>query len=293
MGEAPGVRRLPARLYDFWWGTGLADDVPALTYYLVLSLAPFALGVAAILALLLEDYVSALEVADQINRYLPEEIHGDVTQLITSSRSGSPVLLLIAIVAMLWTTSGAIGVVERVTSRILDAPRHHIVIGRLRNMALGAMVAILVVLAAGGATVVAGVTDIAGVASTLPSWVIVALNAAGAVLLCAAIYRLAPLGRLHWRAALLGALPAGVALQLIPNLVGLYVAQSAGFQAVRLFFVLVAVLIGLYAMATVILVGAGIAAKRELALLALDNAPAPRRAGRTWLTRARRASTEP
>jgi len=44
------VRRLPGKIYDFWWGTGLADDVPALTYYLVLSLGPFALGLAAILA---------------------------------------------------------------------------------------------------------------------------------------------------------------------------------------------------------------------------------------------------
>jgi uncharacterized BrkB/YihY/UPF0761 family membrane protein len=172
------VRRLATKLYDFWWGTGLADDVPALTYYLVLSLGPFALGVAAILALLLGDYVSAIELAEQINRYLPAEVHGDVRQLITSARSGSPVLLLLAVVAMLWTTSGAIGVVERVTSRILDWPRHHIVIGRLRNMALGAMVAVLVILAAGGATVVSGITDIAGVAATLPSWVIVALNAA-------------------------------------------------------------------------------------------------------------------
>ena len=285
------MRRLGAKFYDFWWGTGLADDVPALTYYLVLSLAPFALGLAAILALALGDYVSAVELAQQINRYLPEEVHGDVTQLITSARSSSPVLLLIAVVAMLWTTSGAIGVVERVTSRILDWPRHHIIIGRLRNMALGAMVAVLVILAAGGATLVSGITDIAGVADRLPSWVIVALNATGAVLLCAAIYRLAPLGHLHWRSALLGALPAGVALQLIPNLVGLYVAQGAGYQAVRVFFVLLAVLLGLYAMATVILVGAGIAAKRELRLLASE--PVVQRPGRTLLTRPRRASTDP
>src|SRR4028118_1716233 len=90
MGEAHPVRRLATKLYDFWWGTGLADDVPALTYYLVLSLGPFALGVAAILALLLGDYGSAIELAEQINRYLPAEVHGDVRQLITSARPGAP-----------------------------------------------------------------------------------------------------------------------------------------------------------------------------------------------------------
>ena len=45
----------PARIFDFYWGQGIADDVPALTYYLLLSLAPLALGLAAVQALLLEE----------------------------------------------------------------------------------------------------------------------------------------------------------------------------------------------------------------------------------------------
>jgi uncharacterized BrkB/YihY/UPF0761 family membrane protein len=285
------VRRLAGKLYDFWWGTGLADDVPALTYYLVLSLAPFALGLAAILALALGDYVSAVELAQQINRYLPEEVHGDVTQLITSARSSSPVLLLIAVVAMLWTTSGAIGVVERVTSRILDWPRHHIIIGRLRNMALGAMVAVLGHPRRGRRDARVGHHR----------------HRRGGRQAAVLGHRRAerdgrrPAVRRHLpaRAARPPALAVraarraarGVALQLIPNLVGLYVAQGAGYQAVRVFFVLLAVLLGLYAMATVILVGAGIAAKRELRLLASE--PVLPRPGRTLLTRPRRPSTDP
>lgn len=257
------MRRAAHWVYSFWWGDGLADDVPALTYYLVLSVAPFALGLAAVEALLLKDYVSAVEVADQVNRYLPEEVHGDVQQLITGTRSSSPYLLALAIVAMLWTSSGAIGVVERVVSRILGGARHNIVFGRLRNMALGALVAALVIAAAGSATVVQGVTDVLGVGAALPGEVIVTLNAIGAIVLLAVIYRTAPLQHLHWSSALLGALPAGLALQVIPNLVGVYVANSGGFAAVRLFLVLAAVLLGLYSMATVLVVGAGIAARRE------------------------------
>jgi uncharacterized BrkB/YihY/UPF0761 family membrane protein len=42
------VRTVARRAFDFYWGTGIADDVPALTYYLVLSLAPVALGLAAL-----------------------------------------------------------------------------------------------------------------------------------------------------------------------------------------------------------------------------------------------------
>ncbi len=261
------MRRAARWVYSFWWGDGLADDVPALTYYLVLSVAPFALGLAAVEALLLRDYVSALAVADQVNRYLPEEVHADVRQLVTGTRSSSPYLLLIAIVAMLWTSSGAIGVVERVVSRMLGGARHGIVFGRLRNMALGALVAALVIAAAGSAPVVQGVTDVLGIGRALPHELILGLNALGAVLLLAIIYRTAPLQRLHWGSALLGALPAGVVLQAIPNLVGVYVAHSTGFAAVRVFLVLAAVLLGLYAMATVLIVGAGLAARRERQLI--------------------------
>ena len=257
------MRRAAQWVYSFWWGDGLADDVPALTYYLVLSVAPFALGLAAVEALLLKDYVSAVEVADQVNRYLPEEVHADVRQLITGTRSSSPYLLLIAIVAMLWTTSGAIGVVERVVSRILGGARHNLVFGRLRNMALGGLVAALVIAAAGSATVVQGLVDVLGVGSALPGEVILGLNAVGAVVLLAIIYRTAPLQHLHWRSALLGALPAGLAIQVIPNLVGIYVQNSGGFAAVRVFLVLAAVLVGLYSMATVMVVGAGLAARTE------------------------------
>jgi len=274
------MRRAAQWAYSFWWGDGLADDVPALTYYLVLSVAPFALGLAAVEALLLEDYVSAVEVADQVNRYLPAEVHSDVQALITSTRSSSPYLLVIAIVAMLWTSSGAIGVLERVVSRILGGARHNIVFGRLRNMALGALVAALVIAAAGSASVVQGLTDVLGVASALPSELIVGLNALGAVVLLAIIYRTAPLQHLHWSSALLGALPAGLAIQAIPNLVGVYVANAGGFAAVRLFLVLAAVLIGLYSMATVLTVGAGLAARKELGRTGENDRSGPRAAVR-------------
>ena len=59
-------------------------------------------------------------------------------------------------------------------------------------------------------------------------------------------------------------MPAGIAIQAIPALVGLYVGNFVGFAAVRLFLILAIVLLGLYVMATVILVGSGLAVKREM-----------------------------
>src|SRR4051794_31092707 len=148
------MRRLAGRIFDFYWGQGIADDVPALTYYLLLSLAPFALGLAALEALLLGDFIRASQVAEQINRFLPEEVHADVQRLIIGTHDNSVPLLLVAVAAMLWTSSGAIGVIERCESRLLETERHDIVLGRIRNLALGVMVALTVVAGAAGAPVI-------------------------------------------------------------------------------------------------------------------------------------------
>jgi membrane protein len=258
------MRRTARRIFDFYWGQGIADDVPALTYYLLLSLAPFALGLAAVQALLLKNVLSAIEVADQINRFLPDAVHADIKQLVLGTRSNSPLLLALAVVTMLWTTSGAIGVIERCESRMLDAPRHSIVTGRLRNVMLGAGVAVMVAFASAGAPVIGDAADTLDLRGALPGGLLLAVNTVGSVIVFAGIYHLAPRGHLRWRSAVVGAVPAGIAIQAVPALVGLYVGNFVGFAAVRLFLILAIVLLGLYVMATVMLVGSGLAVKREL-----------------------------
>src|SRR5688572_29165223 len=183
------MRALAHRVFDFYWGQGIADDVPALTYYLLLSLAPFALGVAALEALLLEDLLSAIEVASQLNRFLPDAVHNDVEQLVTGTRDNSPWLLALALAAMLWTSSGAIGVIERCESRMLDRPRHNVFTGRLRNVVLGALVAAAFVFAAAGAPVIGDVLRSVSLGGTAVSLV---FNTLGAIVVFAAVYRYAP-----------------------------------------------------------------------------------------------------
>ena len=90
------------------------------------------------------------------------------------------------------------------------------------------------------------------------------MNTVGSIIVFAAIYRWAPRATLRWRSAIVGAMPAGVAIQAIPALVGLYVGNFVGFAAVRLFLILAIVLLGLYVMANVLLIGSGLAVKREL-----------------------------
>jgi membrane protein len=279
------MRRLFDRVFTFYWGEGIADDVPALTYYLLLSLAPFALGLAAMQALLLDNVLSAIEVADQINRFLPDAVHEDITRLVLGTRDNSPLLLGLAVVTMLWTTSGAIGVVERCESRILNSPRHGIVTGRLRNMLLGAGVALMVAAASAGAPVIGDAADTLDLRGALPGGLLLVVNTLGSIVVFAGIYRWAPRAHLRWRSAAVGAVPAGIAIQAVPALVGLYVGNFVGFAAVRLFLILAIVLIGLYVMATVILVGCGLAVKRErrhLHRVLAGGRPVPERFGAAY-----------
>lgn len=257
------LRRLGGRITEFYWGRGIADDVPALTYYLVLSLAPFALGVAALQALALHDKGSALDVAAQLNRFLPEGVHDDVRRLVLRTRSDSPRLLVLAIASMLWTSSGAIGVIERCESRLLGCPRHGVVVGRLRNIVLGAAVATTVAVGIAGAPVLGDAAAVLRVGGHLPGPLGLVVNAAVSVVLIAGVYRFAPRSVLRWRSSLLGALPAGVAMQAIPALVGVYVGAAAGFAAVQLFLVLAVILLGLFVLATMLLIGSGLAVEIE------------------------------
>jgi membrane protein len=290
------MRRSAQRVFDFYWGTGIADDVPALTYYLLLSLAPFALGLAAMQALLLDNVLSAIEVSDQLNRFLPDAVHADIQQLVLGTRSNSPLLLALAVVTMLWTTSGAIGVVERCESRMLDAPRHGIVAGRIRNMLLGAGVAVMFAAASAGAPVIGDAADTLNLRGALPGGLLFVVNTIGSIAVFTGIYRWAPRAHLRWRSAAVGAIPAGIAIQVVPALVGLYVGQFVGFAAVRLFLTLAVVLLGLYVMATVILVGSGLAVKREvrhLKRVIAGGRPVPERFGPSYRRRGREDGERP
>jgi len=134
----------------------------------------------------------------------------------------------------------------------------------VRNMALGAGVALMVVAAIGSAPVIGDVADALDLRGSLPGWLLVVVNTLGSILVFALLYNWAPRARPNWRACALGAVPAGIAIQAVPALVGLYVGAGAGFAAVRLFLVIAVVLFGLYVIALVTLVGAGIAVTYEL-----------------------------
>jgi uncharacterized BrkB/YihY/UPF0761 family membrane protein len=133
------------------------------------------------------------------------------------------------------------------------------VVGRLRNMALGAGVVLMVLAASAAAPVIGDAADAVDVRRTLPGWLLVAVNTIGSIVVFALLYHWAPRSRPDWRACLVGAVPAGIAIQGVPTVVGLYFGAGAGFAAVRVFLLLAVILLGLYVIAVCMLVGAGLA----------------------------------
>ena len=117
------MRALSKRLFDFWWGHGhrrrrpCARVLPRPLARPVRAGRRRAPGAAA-----RGRRLGPRRSPTQLNRFLPEELHRDVQQLVVGTRDNSPLLLALAVVAMLWTSSGAIGVIERCESRILELP---------------------------------------------------------------------------------------------------------------------------------------------------------------------------
>ena len=161
----------------------------------MLSLAPVALGLAALEALLLSNTQSAINVVDGVNRFLPDAVHADIRHLVLGTRDNSPALLALALASMLWTTSGANGVIERCESRILDCERHSNVTGRLRNMALGAGISIMIIAASAGAPVIGDVADALDIRRTLPGTLLVVVNTLGSIVVFGMLYHWAPRSR--------------------------------------------------------------------------------------------------
>lgn len=194
------MRHLFRRPYNavlrFYYRSGIVDDVPALTYYFVFSLAPLALGLGAIATLVFAGHLTPAELSSSLNRFLPSNLHGDVKSLILQTRDNSPALLALAIVAMLWTLGGAVGVVERCMARLLGRGRHdNMLMGKLRHIGLGAVLILLIFIATYFATLSGGLRHL----NILPASIVqtVLLTAATTLVLiiaCGLLYRFAPLG---------------------------------------------------------------------------------------------------
>lgn len=251
------------RVDQFYWGSGIAVDAPALTYYLVVSLVPLALGLTGIAAVLLGDYDAAERAATRAAALLPTELRSDFTRLVVDTNRDSPRLIATGLLAMTWTGAGALNVLDRCLARLLDRPRRSTIPGLLRNLALAMLVAVLLVLAAGAATSAGGALGQVPALGLLQAWWAPIVSAACAMAICTALMRVLPRGGMSLKSAVIGALPPTLALQIVGPLLGAFVGSS-DLGATRVFLVLVLVVTACYVVAQGLLIGAGLAAQTEL-----------------------------
>lgn len=259
----PGLpRRAADRVIELYWGSGLCDDVPALAWFLVVALVPLALGLTALASLVLGDAAQAEAVARRAARVLPADISDQVVQLILRTRRDSVLVMAASIVAMVWTSAGAVGVIERVMSRLLARRRFGPLRGKVRHFGLAAGLVVVIVLMVLAASKATGLQDRLGIHGTAVQALLAILGLLAIAAVCAALYRLCPRDGIPWGAALAGAVPAAAALQLVPTLGAFYLQAVAGRTPVQVFLVLAGVLVLCNLAALSLLVGAAIAVGR-------------------------------
>jgi membrane protein len=266
-GIVPEAHRLRWAWHEFaglYWESGLCDDVPALAWFLLASLVPLTLGLTALAAVVLGDYAQAQALADRAAGVLPRDVHDQLVQLLLRTRDNSPLLILGSVLAMVWVSSGAVGVVERVLSRLLRREREGPVLGKLRNLVGAAALAVVILVLVIGASAATGLVHRLNVDSTVVRVFAPLMSLAVSVAFCAALYRSLSSGTLRWRTALAGGVVGGLALLITPTVAGYYVSTAASRTPVGVFLVLAGILFTCYTVSLGLLLGAGVSARVEL-----------------------------
>lgn len=264
MGTLRHLRRVSRELTGLHVDSGISADVPALAWFLLSSLAPLALGLTALAAVVLGDWAEAQALAERAAGVLPADAHEQIVQLVLRTHKDSPLLIGGAILGMVWTSSGAVGVIDRCLARLLSVDRGNFVLGKLRTLGVAAAVAVVIVIAVLIASAGTGFVERVGLDATITRLIVPIVSTVIIALICAGTFHTLALGALGWRGALAGGTLSGLVLQITPTAAGYYLRYVAGPAPVALFLMLAGVLITCYLIALGLLLGAGVAARVQL-----------------------------
>jgi len=235
----------------------VSAQVPALAFYLLASLAPLVLGLGAISAITFPDVLDPGRVSAELSGIFPPQLRDDIATLAGRVREQSFQLLTLSILAMLWSSSAALGVIARTMTALAGVRPYPWLRARLRLMAIGMLFAFLVIAASALASLAGGLLP-------APAWILVPANALGMGAILMVIYRLVSPLRPPLRRLAASAAPAAVVLQAAPLLTGAYLELSASrLSPTGLFFGLAALLAATAIVSSALLVGAALAARAE------------------------------
>ena len=258
------MRRAFRELVGLYWDSGVSADIPALAWYLLASLVPLALGLTALTAVVLGDYAQAQALAERVSRVLPRDVHDQVVTLVLRTRRDSPLLIAGAVLGMVWACSGSVGVLDRCLRQMLSITAPNPLVGKLQNIGVAFVVALLVVVMVLLASAGTGLVDRLDLNATVVRVALPFLVLTVVVLLCASVFRVLGRKRVSWHAALAGGGVSGVVLLITPTLAGYYTRWVANNTPVKVFLVLAGVLITCYLVAFGLLLGTAVAARVQL-----------------------------
>lgn len=258
------LRRAVREAIGLYWSYGLSNEAPALAWFLLSSLVPLALGITALATVVLGDYAQAQMVAEKLAQGFPHDVHEEIVQLILRTHRDSPLLIAGSIAGMLWTSSGAVGVLERSLSRVLGGSSKKMFLGKLRNIGVAAAVTMLVVITVLVASAGTGLVRELGLNSVLTRIAVPIASIALTSFICGGVYWVLSGGEAGRRSALFGGLAGGLLLQVTPTVAGYYLRYVAGNTPVELFLMLSGVLITCYLAALALLIGAGVTMRVQL-----------------------------
>lgn len=247
-----------------YWDSGVSADIPALAWYLLASLVPLTLGLTALAAVVLGDYAQAQALAARAARVLPRDVHDQVVTLVLRTRRDSPFLIAGAVLGMVWTSSGSVGVLDRCLGRMLSIAGSNPLVGKLRNIGVSFAVAVLVVVMVLLASAGTGLVDRLDLNATVVRVAVPLLLLTVIVLICASVFRVLGGERVSWHAALAGGGVSGLILLITPTLAGYYTRWVANNTPVKIFLILAGVLITCYLIAFGLLLGTAVAARLQL-----------------------------
>lgn len=252
-------------LVEFWWGQGLAHHVPALAFYLVLSLAPLTLGLATIGSLLFNDQLQSGAAAQELSRFFPGDVQEQLREVTERTKSASSSLLVLSLFSMLWILSAALGVIERVMTQISGGEGFGFIYGRARLLVLSALLVALVVAIVSGSFLASGFGDKVATLLEIDAapvrYTLAGLNVFLTASTLALIYRIVPRSKPSWGSAARASAPAAAILLATPYIVGRYFALGSHLSAVGLFLSMTIILTSCLLIANGLLLGAGLAAR--------------------------------
>jgi uncharacterized BrkB/YihY/UPF0761 family membrane protein len=247
------MKKFVDRVVNFYWGRGLALAVPMLAFYLLVSLAPLILGLAAIAGIVFADLLTPAEVASALSERFPSEVQDVIINLADSVRNNLGAVIL-SVFVMAWTFSSALMVIEHTMSPPASKAGE-MFLNRIRLLFLGLFFAILLLIAIALGTILNGLIPFFGRFETVIGFVILYLG-------CGLIYFILPRKRPPIKNVLIGAIPSAISLFFAPYLLTLYL--SIGRISWGGVFAAVAILLtSCYLIAFGLLIGAGIASKRD------------------------------